>query len=334
MIQRLAFPILLEKALSPQKLDLPLAVFLCNEGILARLLAEKLTVEYETKPVREDRITHLAAALDALATPPLFEPAAPVLFSLPEKLTKGQWKETLAALDRLHGAPSERPPLWIIGNPAQKSIIENKAPSAGASSLHLSIFISYSPQRSECARCIRQLMQRFSRLSAATADRQEEWAQMAAQTYDGDLLLIDDHFKRMQETGLPFSDVYADTPLTGVFEFIDALARDPLPLVLNRLSACSANGIDASKVLSTTHHFFRQLLRFISLRQKGTTEREAFQKLGIPFPAQAKFTAAAQNLKMTKLLFFLSNAPHLELTLRQTPRGYDHLTVEFTHLLT
>lgn len=334
MIQRLAFPQLLEKALSQKALELQLAVFLCDEGIIPRLLAEKLTREHRVKPLREDKLSQLPELLDALATPPLFDEPAPVLFSLSEKLTKTQWKEALATLGRLDGSPSDRPPLWLIGSAALKNTIEDKKASAGVTLPPFPVYLSYSPQRSEILRCIRVLMSRFPRLAQGGAGLQDEWAQMAAQTYDGDLLLIDDHFKRMQDTGLAFAEVFADTPLTGVFDFIDSLARDPLPVVLSRLSACHANGIDASKVLSATHHFFRQVLRFLWLRQKGTPERDAFQQLGIPFPAQAKFTAAARQLKTPKLLTFLANSPRLELTLRQTPRGYDHLIVEFTGLLT
>lgn len=334
MIQRLAFPQLLEKALSPKPLNLRLAIFLCDEGIINRLLSEKLTREHQVKPLCEDKLNLLPDVLDALATPPLFDEPAPVLFTLPEKLTKAQWKQALAALARLQGSPADRPPLWILGCPALKSTIEDKKANAGVTLPPFPVYLSYRPQRSEFVRCIRTLMSRFPRLANGDASTQEEWAQMAAQNYDGDLILIDDHFKRMQETGLPFAEVFADTPLTGVFDVIDSLARDPLPVVLSRLSACHANGIDAAKVLSATHHFLRQLLRFLALRQKGTPERDAFQQLGIPFPAQAKFTAAARQLKTSKMLTFLVNSPRLELNLRQTHRGYDHLIVEFTSLLT
>jgi hypothetical protein len=192
--------------------------------------------------------------------------------------------------------------------------------------------LGYSPTRAESLQIVHGLHARYQALTKRPKDQQRDEVAKAMGVYDTDFVLIDDHFDRMEQTGLGFDDVFTDLPLMGVYQLIEALPTEPLPQLILRIEQCQRNGEEPSRVLAATGTFLRQFIRYSGMIRSGTPEPQIFQSLGIPFPAQAKFSAARKRLSPDRVLGFLARCPELELRIRQTYRGPEMLAVEFIEL--
>lgn len=329
-------PSLVEKTLSSG-----LTLYLVDSELPHRLLTQFSISKWGMRPQACTNLDELASAVDLLSTPPLFGETAPLLVTLPSKLTKANWTSVTnqcarlcppsgGALEAQAESQLERtdafssPPVWFLGPTSlRKSVTEIQG---------LENFLGYAPTRSEAVQIVAALHARYDVLTARPKQQQNEEMTKAMGVYDTDFVLMDEHFERMQQMGLPFDEVFTDLPLMGVYQFIEALPTETLPQLVLRLEQCQRNGEEPSRVLAATGTFFRQFIRYCVMTRSGTPESQVFQSLGIPFPAQAKFTAARKKLSPDRVLGFLARSPELELKIRQSYRGPEMLAVEFIEL--
>ncbi len=327
VMQKLSFLALLDQLLDPKSERSNRHLFLCDSPLVERLLEEENQSRTGTSLQKTDKIADASELVENLATPPLFDEPRPALLLLPNKLSKSQWTQLEKSLQRLVDAPdaSVLPPLWMVGGTALRRVV-GEARSCTVS-------LTYSPPRHEWPRCAEKLMSRYSFLQQQAATKRDQTLALALQCYESDFVMIDNHFKRMNEAELPFEEVFLDSPEVSVYQFVDAVSQGDTAQVVSRLRQCQKSGEQAGRVLSALHSHLRQLLRFVASRKAGQPEREVFQKLGIPFPAQAKFSAAEKHIPLQKALKFLRFAPQLEIQLRQSPHAYDLLCIEVSELL-
>ena len=317
-----------------------LSMYLIDSEMPQRLLTQLSIRNWGVRPQVCTNLDELAGAVDMLSTPPLFGQPAPLLVILPAKLTKGHWGLIVTQCARLNQqengdgthhdgtvlqpTASDTPPVWFIGPTSlRKSVTQVEG---------LNSLLGYAPTRAESMQIVNALHVRYQALTARSKEQQREEIAKAIGVYDTDFVLIDEHFERMQQTGLGFDDVFTDLPLMGVYQLIEALPTETLPQLILRIEQCQRNGEEPSRVLAATGTFLRQFIRYCGMTRSGTPEPQVFQSLGIPFPAQAKFTAARKRLAPDRVLGFLARCPELELRIRQTYRGPEMLAVEFIEL--
>lgn len=339
-MKKFSFPHLVQHIIQADEILRGVWVFLCDSDLPSKLLMERVRAAFDTSPLRTDQIARLPELVEDASTPPLFGTPSPVLFQLPPKLTRKQWKQIETELSRLPSEQSAHPPFWLLGPSSLRTTLtsspdkaEKPSASQSATKQKAQIVLSYLPGDREALQVIESLLTRYPVLSSKPEREKQELALQCRQVYEQDLSSIDDHLERMNTSRMGFADVFTDTPKLGVFQVIDALATGKLSDTLLRLQQCRANGEDLTKILASIHHFARQLLRFRAARMQGFPEREAFQKIGIPFPAQAKFSSAFKNLKTPGLLEFLRACPDIERNLRQSPKNEAFLSVELSRLL-
>lgn len=277
-------------------------------------------------------LSSLREAVDELASPPLFGAPSPLVVELPEKLTQAHLKILDAQMARVieasraprPGAPM--PAVWFLAKTALRRSLKT-AP-------FLQAWLSYGPHHGEASRILGALIGRYPRLKGLPAAEKAAICARCVTIYDTDLLLADDHLSRMNTTGLAFDDVFTDLPMVGLFGFIDSLPNETPVGAHVRLEQCLQSGEDPGRILAALHAYFRQILRFRELIETGLNPQQAFLKMSIPFPAQAKITAGAKRFSVARIKTFLMSACDTELALRQSYRSADRLRVEFNGLLT
>ena len=192
--------------------------------------------------------------------------------------------------------------------------------------------LCYGPGQAEIIKVLGLLLSRHGRFQNLAKDEKSALCGRCAAIYGTDLELADDHLRRMAATGLAFDEVFTDLPMVGLYGLVDALPNETPLGAQVRLEQCLQSGEDPGRILSALGSYCRQLLRFQGLTEQGCPAAQAFTKLAIPFPAQAKISAGARRFKPDKLIEFLMSSPDTERALRQSYRSADSLRVEFSKL--
>jgi hypothetical protein len=339
---RLGLSVLFERLIHPSiKAPIP-QIVLADAPIVKRLVRERATAAAQGKGGNEvgppqicTDLNDLTTAVDQLASPPLFGNVQPLIIELPEKLGKTHAQELTRQVSRLIQAKGgttyadnnhkyDNAPFWILGlTPHRKSV----EPFEG-----LEAALCYGPSRQEAPKLLNLLLDRYPRLKQQDAPAQNTLTQQALAVYDLDLTLADDHFARMESTGLGFQEVFTDLPMLGLFALMDALPNESPLGSQTRLEQCLQNGEDPNRILMSLSSYLRQLVQLKALIDQGHLPNQAFAALGVPFPAQAKFSAGMRRFSMAKVVAFCANAANTELNLRQSYRAADTLRIELSKL--
>ncbi len=302
---------------------------LSDEGVFASLLRERLEREAPgAKAIVFSGKAPASAFLEHASQGGMFEEPEPCLVHWTEKISAKQWEAELAFLRRL---PTPPPLLCAFLLPTSARAILKPTDLTA-----LDTFLCWSPSEPEAARAADALFQRHPALRETPAARRQTWVVQAVEHYGADLSLVDAHFRRMNDTGLPFEDAFAGTGEVGGFDIVEALARRDVELLHVRTRQCEESGENPGSVLMAVAYFLRQVAAVQgALEAQGNRRdlRAAFDEARVPFPSQARVQKALGHFDATRIARFFFAAGPLELNLRTHRDPFGLLAVELASLL-
>ncbi len=284
-------------------------VILAENPIYKKIVEEKI---YRDSQKPAQFFTGKNAIIDYVeyaATGTLFFAQQDSIVSLPDKLTAKQWEEEKKYLSRLP-LPLESSAYFFAPTGYRNVIKETDFQNAG------SVYLCYEPSDVELYKCANCLVSRYPTLAKKTNKEISEISHLAIESYSGDLVSCDMHFAHMDKAGISFSEALVGSPEVNGFHVAEAIARGDLYLIELRLSQCEACGEDASSVFMALVYFLKQVSFVMATLEETNNLRSAFEKLRIPFPAQARLQKALQTITKEKIIRFFLAAPKIEMQLR------------------
>jgi DNA polymerase III delta subunit len=315
---------LLENLLTPPRKPLLRVVF-CDDEIFRRAALEAFSKLEMSAPKSYSGKTAIADCVNEAAAGSLFAPAAPAVVELEAKVTAKQWETDLKSILRLPRPPES--PIFIFAPTALRNTIkEDKFPGECG--------ICWAPEAAEARRCVSVLAKRYAKLSKASADTMENYANAALDYYSGDLLSIDLHFERMERTGVDFEGAFIGQTGATAFHVVDALAQADAVLIELKMQQCQTSGEDAAPILKAVAAFLRQLAQIHSGRERVSNLEMVLDNLNIRVPAQRKrLQMALPRISPERIAQFFLFAPELEMVLRSHPMPHELLASEFLGIL-
>lgn len=255
------------------------------------------------------------------ATGTLFYSQQSSIVLLHDKLTAKQWDEEKIFLNRLV-FPLEASAYFFAPISFRNFIKELDF------KMMASIFLCYEPNDVDLCKCSEILVNRYPSLATKSKKEIIEIANLAIETYSGNLLLCDSHFAQMENANLSFSEALVGTPEVNGFHVVDAIAKGDLYLIELRISQCEACGEDVSNIFMALVYFLKQVAFVMAELDEVQNIKAAFEKSKIPFPAQARIQRALKVLTKEKLIRFFIAAPKIELNLRTQKNAHKWLAAE------
>ena len=250
----------------------------------------------------------------------------PAIIELPPKLSAKQWEECKGDLFRL-----PRPP-GVLAYFFAPTSFRNTLKDVGFEGL-AEFRLCYAPSGEESLRCAEILRKQYPTLSELPPDQAKSLMTRGLEHYSGDLCALDDHMERMQKGNLKFEDALVIQTEVNAFHVVDALAYGDRARLELRVQQCQSGGEDATAIFSAVLYFMKQLVRVEAERKKNPNLRMVFEKVGVPYPSQARMQAATGNISNEKLIRFFAHAAELEITLRTHRKPHDLLSIELLGLI-
>ena len=341
MLNKSSLPAVLRSLLTGAKTSFPspgseeasaAAIFLyCDESLLPRLIQEGFALSG-----RFDRVQTFSGkqpaeeAMSFLGTcGGLFGSSQPVLVTYLDKLSA---KQAEAEQEHFKRLPTPLPAPVFILLPLAARAIEGKFKQD-----NFKQFLCWPPSGPEVTECVALLLKRYPNLTKLPANGQKELCEKSIELHNGLLQPIDDHFKRMESSGLPFEECIAGSAEVGAFDVVDALCGNNPSLFFMRLQQSKESGESASAILAALSYFCKQLLAVHSELEKLNTRqppnwRQVFENAGVSFPAQGRIQKAVNNISAQSIGRFYLLAPQLEMRLRRHNDPFSLLAVELSQV--
>lgn len=329
MSQRIDASKFISEVLLAESEKAKLRIVLTDNGLIRRLMSERLHKIYGTRAVLYSGKSPVQEAVESLSTQDLFGEPAPVWIELPEKITAKQWGEFTEQFNQL--SDPARQELYILASASAR----HSAPDAKSLPWKAEVVVIYEPQRGEAINILTSIMPRHGgALGKANKPELLAWAQHAYDYYSADLEACDLHFERMGRGGLSFDAAFVPKTNLDAFDVVEALSSGDTNLLHLRMNQLEQAGEDAGSVISALAYTGRQVLSFQAALAKTGQARQAHEIAKTPYPSQARIERLAKLLPPEKWAKFFMVAADLEIQARTQRDSHTWLAVELTGLLT